>query len=367
MSDNMILELNSVRRDAEFGDGNIKRTSPVVEVFAAIAKGESLNRFGAKADKAVDYIKKLGERANNGDGAAVSELNAIRRFTIEPLLLEEIKLLSIFGNYTPIGFGDSIEREVYTHAGDKSRMQAPNGDVVFPAIQKTKYPVAPVTVSGGYVVDYRAVSAGNLAKENEGMEQVRRDIRNKAALYIVKVVYNAVKNATGVKYWGEASGINQTALDNIVKNVRRFGKTTIIGDYSTVSQINNFAGWTDGTNFGIADAAMEEIRKTGLLGMYKGSIVRELENPFNLTEVKNGNFVPYLPEGLMLILPAGANSPVQTWNRGGLTSMTGNDPATGHVMTRFDMEIAADVAKGREFQIGLMNDTALTPAAEYAI
>ena len=367
MSDNMILELNSVRRDSEFGDGNIKPTSAVVEVFSAIAKGENLNRFGAKADKAVNYIKKLGERAMSGDGAAVSELNAIRRFTIEPLLMEEVKLLGIFGKYTPIGFGDSIEREVYNHAGDMSRMQAPNGDVVFPAIQRNTYPVAPVTVSGGYVIDYRAVAAGNLAKENEGMEQVRRDIRNKAALYIVKVVYNAVKNATGVKYWAEGSGITQANLDTIVKNVRRFGKTSIIGDYATVSQINNFAGWTDGTHFGISDAAMEEIRKTGLLGMYKGSVVRELENPFNLTNVKDGNFVPYLPEGLLFVLPTGGDSPVQTWNRGGLTSMTGNDPATGHLMTRFDMEIAADVAKGREYQIGLMNDTALTPAADYAI
>ena len=88
MSDNMILELNSVRRDSEFGDGNIKPTSAVVEVFSAIAKGENLNRFGAKADKAVNYIKKLGERAMSGDGAAVSELNAIRRFTIEPLLMD---------------------------------------------------------------------------------------------------------------------------------------------------------------------------------------------------------------------------------------------------------------------------------------
>lgn len=366
MSD-MTIELNSIRRDSDYGNGRVTKESPVVEIFGAMARGENLSRFGAKADKAVNYIKELGEKANNGDGSAMSELNAIRRFNIEPLLLEEIKLLNIFGAYTPVAIGESIEREVYNHTGDMSRMQAPNGDVTFPAIKKEVYPVAPVTISGGYVVDYRALAAGNAQRENEGMEQVRRDIRNKAALYIVKTVYNAVKNATGVKYWGEAAGITQTALDNIVKNVRRFGKTTIVGDYATVSQINNFAGWTDGTHFGISDAAIEEIRKTGLLGMYKGSVVRELENPFNLTEVKDGNFVPYLPEGLLFVLPTGADSPIMTWNRGGLTSMTGNDVATGHVMTRFDMEIAADVAKGREFQIGLLNDTNLTPVSEYAI
>lgn len=282
-------------------------------------------------------------------------------------MLEEIKLLGLFGNYKPLGFGESIEREVYTYAGDRSRFQAPNGDVVFPGLQKEVYPVAPATISGGYEIDYRALGNGNAAKENEGMELVRRDMRNKAALYMVKKVYNAVKTATGVKYWSEGAGINQADLDAVVNKVRRFGKTTILGDYATVSQINNFAGWSDGTNFGISDAAMEEIRRNGLLGMYKGSIVKEIENPYNLTEVKNGNFVPYLPTGLMFILPANQDSPVMSWTRGGLTSMTGNDVATGHLMTRFDLEIAVDVAKGREFQIALINDTNLSPVADYTL
>ena len=34
--------------------------------------------------------------------------------------------------------------------------------------------------------------------------------------------------------------------------------------------------------------------------------------------------------------------------------MTGNDIETGTVKTRFDMEIGADVVKGREFEIGMI-------------
>lgn len=362
MEMNMILELNNVRKDSNYSGRVTKSNSTIVETFAAMAAGKEV-----KSDKSAKEIMAIANRAADGDPIATSELNTIRRFAIEPLMLEEIKLLSLFGNYKPLAFGESIEREVYDYAGDRSRFQAPNGDVVFPALQKHVYPVASVTISGGYEIDYRALGNGNAAKENEGMELVRRDIRNKASLYLVKKVYDAVKNATGVKYWSEAAGINQTDLDSVVNKVRRFGKTAILGDYSAVSQINNFAGWSDGTHFGISDAAMEEIRKTGLLGMYKGSTVREIENPYNLTEMKNGNFVPYLPAGLVYILPANQESPVMSWTRGGLTSMTGNDVATGHLMTRFDLEIAVDVAKGREFQIGLINDTNLTPATDYAI
>lgn len=366
MADNMTIELNNIRRDSDFGNGRVnKKDSVIVETFAALANGKTNVN-----DNAVKAIKEMAQKASEGDSHAASELNALRRFTIEPLLMEEIKLMGLFGTYKPLAWGDSIEREVYAHAGDKSRFQANAGDVVFPGIEKEIYPVAPVTISGGYAVDYRALANGDAQKENEGMEQVRRDIRNKASLYVVKTLYHAIKNATGVKYWAEASGISQASLDNIVKNVRRFGKTSIIGDYSVVSQINNFIGWSDGSsNYGVADAAMEEIRKNGLIGMYKGSVVKELENAFDLTQTAGSplNFKTLLPEGLLFVLPTGVESPVMTWTRGGLTSMTGNDPATGKILTRFDLEVAADVAKGREFEIGLMNDTSLTPATEYNI
>jgi hypothetical protein len=36
-------------------------------------------------------------------------------------------------------------------------------------------------------------------------------------------------------------------------------------------------------------------------------------------------------------------------------------------MTRFDLEIAADVAKGQEYKVGLINDSTLSPATDYAL
>jgi hypothetical protein len=46
--------------------------------------------------------------------------------------------------------------------------------------------------------------------------------------------------------------------------------------------------------------------------------------------------------------------------RGGLTSMTGEDVKTGMYITRFDTEVAADVVKGKEHQIGVLMDTNLS-------
>ena len=101
---------------------------------------------------------------------------------------------------------------------------------------------------------------------------------------------------------------------------------------------------------------VDEIARTGLNGFYKGSALIELENPYNFTKPladKSGFDTYYNPNDLWFIAQ-GANSPVNIFRRGGITTMTGNDVETGTVKTRFDMELGADVVKGREFEIGLL-------------
>ena len=359
---NTTYELNNIRKDADIFDGKFNKFSPVVEVFSAMVNGESLDKFGAKADKAVAYIKELGSRAENGDFGAVAELNTLRRFVIETPILEEIKLLGIFGSYKNVGYDETIEREVYNHVGERSRHQAAGGDVVFPAITKEVYPVGTTTISGGYAVDYRRVALGDMSKENEGLAMVKTDIRNRAMLYVVNKVYDAIHAATGVKYDLTAAGLTKAGVDGILTNVRRNGRPTVIGDYAILSQFTPWAGYkgeVGGTTIAnISEKAMNEIAQSGLLASYNGAILAEMPNPYNEYELKadGSNFETLLPAGLAFVVPTGAKSPIATWTRGGLTSFTGNNVHTGKVETRFDLEVAADVAKGQEHKIGVIYD-----------
>ena len=89
---NTTIELNNARKDANYiTNNNLHAHSAVVEVFSAMVNGEEVGKFGAKADKAVAYIKKLGEKAESGDSAAVAELNTIRRYVIESPVLQEMR------------------------------------------------------------------------------------------------------------------------------------------------------------------------------------------------------------------------------------------------------------------------------------
>lgn len=360
---NMTYELNNLRKDADLFDGKFTKTSPVVEVFSAMVNGQELSKFGAKADAAVTYIKDLGSRAENGDYTAVAELNTLRRFVIETPIMEEIKLLGIFGSYKHVGYDETIEREVYKHVGERSRTQAAGGDVVFPETVKETYPVGTFTVSGGYAVDYRRVALGDMEKEHEGLALVKTDIRNRAILAIVNRVYNAIKNATGVKYTIEAAGLTKAGVDGVITNVRRNGKPTVIGDYALISQFTPWAGYIGAINgntvTGISEKAMNEIAQTGALSMYNGAVLAEMPNPYNEYEMNEAgdNFKTLLPAGLGFVIPAGVKSPIATYTRGGLTSFTGNNVKNGKIETRFDLEVGCDVAKGQEHRIGTIYDT----------
>ena len=359
------FELNNLRKDADYFNNKFTKSSPVVEVFSAMVNGQELSKFGKTADKAVAYIKDLGSRAENGDFNAIAELNTLRRFVVEAPVMEEIKLLSVFGSYKPVGYDETIEREVWNYAGEFSREQANGGDVPFAAPTKETYPVGTQTISGGYAVDYRRVALGDMSKENEGLNLVKTDILNKAVLAIVKKVYKAIKDATGVKYTAEMAGLTKSGVDEVLTKVRRNGRPTVIGDYALLAQFTPWAGYVGTINSntitGISQKSMDEIAANGLLAQYNGALLAELPNPYNEFALNSDgtNFKTLLPAGLGFIIPTGVQSPIATWTRGGLTSFTGNDVKTGKVCTRFDLEVACDVAKGQEHKIGTIYDSTI--------
>ena len=362
------FELNNERKDANFVSGKINGKSAVVEIFSAMVNGKELAPYGKKADVAAKYIMDLNSKASAGDLTAISELNEIRRFVMEPLLVQEMKLLGIFGNYQNIGYNETCEVEVPKFVNTGATIQAAGQDVTYPIIRKERVPVPTTTVSGGYAVDYRKAAFGDMTDENELQEQVRVQIRNKAAKYVVETVYDAIKNATGVKYMFEGAGLTKTGVDGVLTNVRRFGKPTVAGDYALVSQFNGFAGYqgVTPTVSGISEKVMNEIHDTGLMGMYNGAILSEIPNAydFDTLNADGDNFETILPAGLGFVMPTGGQSPIYTVTRGGLTSFSGNDVTSGNIISRFDMEVGAIVANGREFQVGLLHDSNLDQLGE---
>ena len=365
------FELNNAKRGTDIVGDKIKATSPIVEVFSAMADGKELPKKFSKDtnDRAVAAIKGLGEMASKGNTEAMAEINEIRKFIVEPRLLQEVRLWNVFGSYRQLDWGETAYVVSTNFENVRAEKQAEGQDVPTPFIRRTETPVAPVTISAGYKVNYRHIALGNMEDENILQDQIRVEMRNKGTAYILSTVYNTIKNATGVvKYFYESAGLNKTQVDALLTKLRRYGRPTIAGSYALLSEFNPWIGYSGTTPAvtGVSLKALDEILDNGLLGTYNGSVLQEIPNPYNFNQL-NGtgdNYTTLLPDGLAIVLPAapsaGDVAPIQTFSIGGITTFTGNNVSTGEVMSRFDLAVAAAVAPGREDTIGIINDTNLS-------
>lgn len=363
---NYSFELNNAKRDETFASGKITSQSPVVEIFSAMANGEEIAKYGKKADVAANYIKDLGNKASMGDQTAISEINEIRKFAMQPRLLQEIKLLGVFGSYKPLAWGDTAYLEKVKFDNVRADIQAEGQDVSTAFTRKSKTPLAPITVSGGHRVNYRELALGDMSTENTLMGEVQKQIRNKATLYVLETVYKAIESATGVKYFYENAGLAKTDVDALLTKIRRYGKPNVSADYAVLAQFLPWIGYagTIGSNSvtGVSQKVLDEIADSGIVGSYNGAVLSEIPNGYNFNTLTSDgkNYDTLLPAGLGIVTPAapvGGVSAIQTFSIGGLTSMSGSDVATGDLMTRYDLSIAAGVAAPDA--IGLIHDTNL--------
>jgi len=353
---------------------NMQKTKNVkgkegVEIFSAIVSGKDLSRYGKKVDSVMAYMKNLGEKAINGSFAdqisAKAEINAIREIMISTPLEKRLNLFDFMGNKIQVGFNEEVRYKVYQLQGKKSGEQANSGSFPFPTATFRTETMGTGTITGGMLVDYREYQTGNVDALGVMQEQVITDMMNQMFYKVITALYTGVKNASGIKNFSEAAGITKTAVDNAKNKARRFGNVSIMGDYSVISQMESFAGFTTDVTNGVklfSEAVMEEIRQTGVLKTYNGTSVIELPNSYDMTRLNADNsfYDTYLPEGLLFFLTNGTYSPLQIGIKGGVQSMTATDIALRAEVQRFDMEFGTAIIDEYIPTIGLVSDSNFT-------
>lgn len=358
-------EINSVQK-------NMTIKNEGVEIFSAICNGKDLTKYGNKVDQVVAYVKNLGEKALAGDVKAMAEVNAIREIQIQTPLVKRLNLFSYMGDFHSVGYNEELRFKVMQFQGKKAGEQANSGSFAFPTQTWREGTFSSKTITGGLAVDYREVATMNTDSIAQGNEQVITDMMNQMFYDVVLNMYTSVSNialAGGLTVFSEAAGINKAVVDDAIRLIRRWGNVTISGDYSVISQMENFAGFTTnaaGQTVQFSEAVMEEIRKTGLLKSYKGVNIVEIPNTYNVTKVNPAGGIggvgafydTYLPEGLLFLTPKTVTgSPLQVGIKGGVTSMSGQDINLRLNVQRFDLEFGSVVLPELVPQLGLISDS----------
>ena len=357
----MNIELNNVRK-SECAVSNEAQMRRVAEICSALFSGADISKYGKEADGVVKQLAKLGEGALADDARAKAEINTVVKYIVQPNLLKAMEVFSFLGNYHRIAYNEKPVVRTYNYEGIDARIQASSGDVAFGERVWKEYPITTKTISSGMAINYRDLASGNFdGSMAEEISQVQIDMENKAVAYVLGILYDGIKNNTdNVKFYATyADTPTQTAVDGMINKMRKLGKVNVAGDFSTLSVISDWNGYKTVSDKAIpffAEGQVNEIAQTGLNGWYKGAALIEIPNPYNLTKplADNSAFETYYDTDKLFFTVSGATSPFNIFRRGGISTMTGNDVKTGTVMTRFDIEIGADLTKGREYEIGLL-------------
>ena len=357
----MNIELNNVRK-SECAVSNEAQMRRVAEICSALFSGADISKYGKEADGVVKQLAKLGEGALADDARAKAEINTVVKYIVQPNLLKAMEVFSFLGNYHRIAYNEKPVVRTYNYEGIDARIQASSGDVAFGERVWKEYPITTKTISSGMAINYRDLASGNFdGSMAEEISQVQIDMENKAVAYVLGILYDGIKNNTdNVKFYATyADTPTQTAVDGMINKMRKLGKVNVAGDFSALSVISDWNGYKTVSDKVIpffTEGQVNEIAQTGLNGWYKGAALIEIPNPYNLTKplADNSAFETYYDTDKLFFTVSGVTSPFNIFRRGGISTMTGNDVKTGTVMTRFDIEIGADLTKGREYEIGLL-------------
>lgn len=363
------IEINStMNSEVKKYDSN-RNAKENVEIFSKMIKGDDVSKYGKKVDNIAKYISNLGSAAVGGDVKAQSELNAIRTIMVQAPLLERLRLLDMMGEVIRVGKNEEVRFKTYELQGEMAREQANSSSFPFVTSKyRTETMTNYKTITGGVLIDNREIATGNFDGEAVMVEQVQTDMMNQMFYYIFNELYTGIKNATSLKNYAEASGISKTTLDGMLKIARRWssnGQVTITGDYSVVSQLNNFSGFAINavtgalTDVRYSQKVMDSLMDTGLLSRYFKHPIVEIPNSYNLTQLNTAGtfYETYMPEGLLFLLPQGTISPLKIGLRGGLESMSATDINLRAEVMRFDMEFGSHLVKEQIPTIALLVDT----------
>lgn len=350
-------ELNSLQK-------SVNTKTRGVEIFSAMCAGKDVSKYGTDVDKVNTYMKAKGSAAVNGDPKAQAELNAITTEMIEAPLMKRLNILDFMGEKINVGYDEVIKYKVMNIEGKMSNWQAVNGTFPFATYGHSTRTMDTGNITGGVLIDHREFMSGNCDAIQALNEQTITDMMNKVFYKVQMDLYSAIKEAKGngkIVNFEESDGIIKTSVDSVLKKAKRFGNVTLTGDYSVVSQMEDLAGFKVDASGGVrfSEAVMEEIRKTGLLKMYKGTPIVEIPNSYNMTKLaEDGKFYDtYLPEGLLYALVSGLNSPLKIGFKGGLQSMAGQDISLRADVIRYDLEMGTAVIPEYIPYIGLVSDT----------
>lgn len=344
----------------------------VKKEYASVLTNALDGKVTEKTNSVLNILQNTAKTAVEGNIVeqyeAKAKVNALLEVTVNPKVETNLKdIMSRYGEVHNIARNEAAVIEVYEHEMRGARRQAEGSDVRFGKVSKTNVPVQFETISAGMSVDYRDLIDASIEFLQDYTVELMTSIDNEIVNKVVTELVDNIKAAATANkpvYYATGSGISQTALDEAIKVVRRSGDANIFGDYSVVTQLEDFVGFHSDNFVVLAEERLMEIDNIGYIAKYRGSNVTEIKNAldfYNKTTLSTGKdfYDTLLPESDLFVMANGRFAPNHIFFRGGLMTQKGNVVSSGSENQRWDIEVATHFVEDRAYMLGLIQDSDL--------
>jgi len=226
-------------------------------------------------EEAKDISKRIRAMAKTPQG-----LNELAQLITEDLQ-EEMMAYDIrpmfFGPVMPRDLNETVE---YKRKGKFRAYQiAPGGYVPKSRIFQDVVTVQPVTFAVRPACDLIQLEAGKISSVQELRDGARDALLTEYNRYVFSALEAAVPNSdpNTATVTGE---VDKATLDAMITFVSKWGPVSVIGTHSALAPILDFSGYSDAT--------LNQIERTGNLGVYRGAQLVKLEE---FTDADDANVI----------------------------------------------------------------------------
>lgn len=214
-------------------------------------------------------------------------------------------------------------------------------------------------------LDTIAVSARpiiNLYELKTGRVQMADLIRDAAfemhakQIQYIQQVLNAAASDWTSPFYGTGSGIVKTVLNPQIQHWMRTGAVTLLGDIAIVSKLAEQTGFTAATSTQqFSPSIIDEVIRTGVIGVYYGAKVVSLVNPY-----LSDNVTPVIDTKRLYILPSAASAdmrPLKVLYEGDVQSTESTNIDDLAYEVRLDQWFGAGVVTGKTPAMSVYTDS----------
>jgi len=221
-------------------------------------------------------------------------------YTVNEMTQPQTDWLNQVADVKRVGYGEKAAFRSKLE-GITAFIQAKGGTPARSKIAHKQVTLDTIAVSARPVINMYELKTGRVQMADL-IRDASYEMHTKQIQYIQQVL-NAAATSWASPFYGTGSGIVKSVLNPQIQHWMRTGAVTLLGDIAIVSKLADETGFTAvaGTQQ-YSPSIIDEVIKTGVIGVYYGAKVVNLVNPY-----LSDNVTPVIDTKRLYILPSAAS------------------------------------------------------------